>query len=197
MSAGDTSPVREADVGVRLAGCVADIVELAALRGRAHDLGQMVGGRGLQLPAFGRSAVSGGALALCVRPDRWLLLVPRASPGQIAEIWQQACAELGAAIDMSCGLSAFHVMGPAAREMLARGCRVDLDPGVFPRHHAAATIMAQVAVILTALPAGMLLLTPSSTARHFHEWLVSTGKPFGLMLQPDVTVAALCAEELP
>jgi len=59
----------------------------------------------------------------------------------------------------------------------------------------AATIMAQVSVIFAALPSGLLLLTPSTTARHFREWLASTAKPFGFMPQSDFTVAALSGDQ--
>jgi hypothetical protein len=50
--------------------------------------------------------------------------------------------------------------------------------------------MVQVSVILVALPSGLLLLTPASTARHVREWLVSTAKPFVLMPSPEVALAA-------
>jgi sirohydrochlorin ferrochelatase len=34
-------------------------------------------------------------------------------------------------------------------------------------------------VILVALGSGLLLLTPASTARHFHEWLLAAARPLG------------------
>jgi sarcosine oxidase, subunit gamma len=134
--------------------------------------------------------LSADHLALCVRPDRWLILSPPASAGASAGVWQAACAGLGIALDLSSGLTALQLAGPAAREVLVRGCRLDLDPDAFPVGAAAATIMVQVSVILVALPSGLLLLTPASTARHVREWLVSTAKPFVLMPSPEVALAA-------
>lgn len=180
--------------GVRLASCAADIVEIAAFHGRARELESIAGGRGVDLPALGRLALASDQLALCVRPERWLLLGPPAFPGATAALWHAACARVGAAVDLSSGLTALHLSGPQVREVLSRGCRVDLDPDVFPAGSAAATIMAQVAVILAVLPSGLVLLTPASTARHLREWLASTAKPFGLVLRADVTVAALSGE---
>ncbi|MFI4906263.1 MAG: sarcosine oxidase subunit gamma [Steroidobacteraceae bacterium] len=180
---------------MRLRSCVMDIVEIAALRGRAPELERIAGGRGLRLPPLCRVAVAADELALCVRPDRWLLLSPPASPGATAGVWQAACAGFGAAVDLSCGLTALHLAGPAAREVLVRACRLDLDPDAFPVGAVAATIMAQVSVIFAALPSGLLLLTPSTTARHFREWLASTAKPFGFMPQSDFTVAALSGDQ--
>jgi heterotetrameric sarcosine oxidase gamma subunit len=182
--------------GVRLALCVADVVEIAALHGRAPELQGLAADQGLALPALGRVAVASDRLALCVRPARWMLLAPPAHPGATAALWQAACARSGAAVDQSSGLAAMHLAGPQVREVLSRACRLDLDPQVFPAGSAAATVMAQVAVILAALPSGLLLLTPTSTARHLREWLVSTAKPFGLTPRADVTVAVLSAEEV-
>jgi len=181
--------------GIRLASCVTDIVEIAALHARAHELESIAGARGLDLPAPGRVAVASDQLAVCVRPDRWLILTPPASPGATAAVWQTACAGVGAAIDLSSGLTALHLSGPQLREVLSRACRLDLDPQVFPAGSAAATLMAQVAVILAVLPSGLLLLTPATTARHLREWLASTAKPFGLVPRADVTVAVVSGDE--
>jgi len=148
-----------------------DVIELAALRGRAHEMAALVEQLGMRLPALGRVTVSGGQIAVCFRPERWLLLTPPAIAG--AAEWHAACTGLGVAIDLSCGLSTLQLAGPgpAIRAALARGCRLDLDPQVFPVGHTAATIIAQVSVVLASLADGMLLLTPSTTARHVREWL--------------------------
>jgi heterotetrameric sarcosine oxidase gamma subunit len=208
--------------GARLRRCLADIVQLSAVRERISELQRIAGGRGVQLAAPGSAALAADALtadaltadaltagahaadghaadvlALCVRPQRWLLLGAPASPGASAGRWQAACAGVGAAVDLSSGLTALHLAGASARELLLRACRLDLDAQTFPTGSAAATSMVQVSVILAALPSGLLLLTPSSTARHFREWLAATGRPFGLELQPDVSLVALLAEAPP
>ena len=120
-------------------------------------------------------------LALSVRPARWLLVapLPPGIPGHRAARWRAGCAAGAAVTELSSALSAFLVAGSQVTEMLARGCRLDLHPKVFPPGTAAATVMVQVSVILAALPHGMLLLTPSSTAQHFAEWLELAARPFG------------------
>jgi len=84
-----------------------------------------------------------------------------------------------------------YLAGAGARELLTRGCRLDLDRGAFPPGSAAATLIAQVSVILAALDSGFLLLTPATTARHLREWLLASGAPFGLQRTAGVTVAQL------
>ena len=180
--------------GLQLGGCVTDIVEIAALRARAGELESIARGLGLRLPGFGRAAVAADRLALCVRPERWLILSAPASPGASAALWQAACAGVGAALDLSAGLAVLHLAGPAAREVLARGCRLDLDPSAFPVRAAAATVMAQLSVTLAALPSGLLLLTPASTAWDMREWLACTAKPFGLTPRSDLNLVDLCGD---
>jgi sarcosine oxidase subunit gamma len=187
------TPVSGPETGIRLASCPADIVELAAFRERASDLARRAAGRDLALPGPGCAAARSGRLALCVRPGRWLLLTSAAGPGERAP-WQELCGESAAAVDLSSALVAILLAGPAVPEMLARGCRLDLEAGAFPAGRAAATIMVQVPAILARLTAGMLLLTPATTARHLREWLVATSQPFGLALAPDASVSTLCGE---
>jgi heterotetrameric sarcosine oxidase gamma subunit len=173
---------------VRLAAAPMDVVELAPLRAAGDGLRAIARGRGVELPAMGRVAAARTAIALCVRPERWLVLSPAAAPGAAHIAWERAAGSRGAAVDLSSALAALHLTGPTARDVLERGCRLDLDPHAFPVGAAAATIMAQVSVVLAALGSGWLLLTPATTARHLREWLVSSGRPFGLREQAGVDV---------
>jgi sarcosine oxidase gamma subunit len=89
-----------------------------------------------------------------------------------AEIdWARLCEGVGVAIDLSSALTPLQIQDGATYGRLEGGCRLDLDPNVFQEGHAVATIIAQVQVILARLPEGLLVLTPSTTAQHFREWL--------------------------
>lgn len=196
MSAVEPRSDRGGGSGVTFGRCAADIVEIGAHRGCADALAAIAHRRGLTLPHFGRIAAAADRLALCVRPERWLLLTAPANPGASAAAWREACAGLGAAIDLSSGLVGLHLAGAASREMLASGCRLDLDRHEFPVGRAAATVIAQVSVLLAALPSGLLLLTPSTTARHFQEWLIGAAQPFGLQMRADYSLADLIGSEI-
>lgn len=180
--------------GVRLAACPADVVELAGYRARRPELEPLAAAHGVALPATGRCAARNDRLALSVRPGRWLLLTPPALPGGAAARWSEALTGVGAALDLSGALAAFLLAGPAVREVLVRSCRLDLRPGAFPTGSAAATIMVQVPVTLVALAAGVLILTPATTARHLHEWLLETCAPFGLGPAFETSVRELCGD---
>jgi sarcosine oxidase, subunit gamma len=177
--------------GVELGRIGADIVEVGAYRGRAAELAGIARAQGVTLPTFGRIAAGVSSLSLCVRPQRWLLLTPPAAPGAAAADWHRHCAGAGAAVDLSSGLAAGYLQGPALREVLARGCRLDLDADVFPPGHAVATIVAQVSIILAALGPGLLLLTPATTAMHLNEWLESAARSLGPLAHTNPSLADL------
>lgn len=179
---------------VTLASCGCDVVEVSALRGATTAVAACLAARGVSLPPVGQLTRAPGTLALGCRPDRTLLLSVPAVPGAAAALWHATCGAQAAAVDLSSALSVLHLGGGALREALARGARLDLDPGVFPAGRVAATIIAQVATILAALPTGMLILTPSSTARHWREWLAAAARPFGYQERPEVDLAALCGD---
>jgi heterotetrameric sarcosine oxidase gamma subunit len=198
VSAPDLDPRNEAAAGVRLADCSADIVEIAALRDGARALREAARARlAAALPAHGRISVGADRLIVSVRPERWLLLAAPAEPGALAGLCRDACADCAAVVELSCALTALHVAGPAVRALLARGCRLDLEPQLFGAGCAATTLIAQVPVTLAALRSGVLLLTPSTTGRHFREWLAAAAEPFGLTRLADVTVGDLSGESTP
>jgi sarcosine oxidase, subunit gamma len=186
-----------APAGLTIATLAADIIELAALRDRTHVLRTLGGRRGLNFPEIGRIATVRETAVICTRPDRWLILTAPAPPGTALSLWREACAGCAAPVDLSSAFTALYLAGPAVRAVLARGCRLDLHDAGFACGSAAATHMAQVPVVFAALPAGWLLLTPSTTARHLREWLTVTATPFGLASRTGVTVATLPGEMSP
>ena len=194
MSAPESAEPRAGAPGIVLASCPADIVELAAFRERADELERISAGQNVTLPAPGGVLADSGGLALCVRPERWLIVTQPMAPGESAASWAEGSSGRGAVVDLSSALSAFLLQGPAADEMLARACRLDLDAGAFPVGRAAATIMVQVPAILARLTPGTLLLTPATTAQHLREWLVEASRPFGLAQVPDAAVGELWGE---
>jgi heterotetrameric sarcosine oxidase gamma subunit len=197
VSAPESASLAPEGGAVRIAACRADCIEFAAFSGHAAELAGIAMQRGLPLPAFGHVACAAGQMVLSVRPQRWLLLRAPQAAGAAAALWHSACAGVGAAIDLSSAQTALHLAGPAVRELLARCCRLDLDPDAFPPGSAAATIMMQVSGILAALPSGLLLLTPTTTARHVREWLLAAAAPFGLMPSSEMSLNDLTSDQWP
>lgn len=150
-----------------------DLVQVSAWRGGETALSERLRGGGWELPGFGRIWTRDGRLACSVRPQRWLLAAPAAGPTDttLAETCGAFVAEAGAVIDLSAARGAWRITDPKARERLASGCRLDLDPTAFPPGRAAVTLIAQVPVMLACMDDGWLLMAPSSLAGHFEGWL--------------------------
>ncbi len=182
--------------GLRLTPCAMDVVELVTLRERGTDLQRLGARHGWPLPGCGQVSTTRSGRVLSVRPGRWLLLTRPEAPAAAAERWQSVCAGCAVAIDLSAAFGALHLAGNAVREVLSRGCRLNLAADAFAPGSAAATVIAQVAVILAALPDGLLLLTPATTARHFREWLGGAARPFGIAELAGVTVEHLPGERV-
>jgi heterotetrameric sarcosine oxidase gamma subunit len=156
------------------------ILEVAAFRTGGAAIARQGALLGEPPAAPGKCAFVGQRLSLCARPLRWLFLrAPEDDAPAAARQWQEGCRDCAAVVNLSSALAAFLLGGARVTEMLARGCRLDLHPQVFPPGSAAATVMAQVPVTLAALPHCMLLLSPATTARHLAEWLETTSGPFG------------------
>lgn len=87
--------------------------------------------------------------ALWMSPDELLLLCPYE---QVPAMLDKATASLGAAhalaVDVSDARALFSVSGPAAREVLAKLCPVDLSPEAFAPGAIRRTRMAQVAAAI-------------------------------------------------
>jgi heterotetrameric sarcosine oxidase gamma subunit len=149
---------------------------------------------GIELAAPQGLHLAAERLTLSVRPGRWLLVDAGGTAGAAGSAVPAPPSAAGACVELSSALAALLLAGSGAREVLARGCRLDLDARVFPAGRAAATLMAQVAVTLAVLPRGFLLLTPASTARYFEEWLTATARPFGVRAPGTLTFQELSGD---
>lgn len=146
------------------------IVQVAPWRGGDAALAERLQTAGWALPGFGEVWSAPGRLACSVRPRRWLL-VSETAPEALAAACEAAVAGTGAVTDLTAARRSWRVTDPRAREWLAAGCRLDLDPSVFPTGRATVTLIAQVPVMLASLTDGWLLTAPSSMAGHFGDWL--------------------------
>ena len=111
-------------------------------------------------PAIGR--------ALWLAPDEWLVLAPAGMSPDERPRW----------IDVSAHRTLLEIRGGAARDLLARGCPLDLDSRTFAADHCAQTLLARVDVILfrfdpkrLATPTASASSFRSSFARYLVDWL--------------------------
>jgi sarcosine oxidase, subunit gamma len=109
-------------------------------------------------------------------PDEWLLTSERERPEDLEARSRAAVVPLGgAAVDVSAQRIAIRLTGSRVRDLLAKGCAIDLHPRAFGRGRSAQSTLGLAAVVLLALGDGgddFLVLVRSSFAGYLAEWLL-------------------------
>ena len=132
------------------------------------------------------STVSDGSDATVIwfGPQEWLIT----SAGQASEDLEgrlrAAVAEYdGAAVDVSAQRTTVRLRGAHARDVLAKGCSLDLHPPVFGPGAAAQTTLGLAGVVLIPLDdrgSDYRILVRSSFARYLAEWLIDAAQEFAV-----------------
>ena len=126
------------------------------------------------------TVVTGLADVICVGPTDWLLLA--GDPDATSWLERIDAAFQGStfrATDVSQALTRIHISGPEVRDLLAKGCSLDLHPPLFPPRHAARTRFAGMPVIVccTGTSAFELIVTRSYTD-YLLSWLADAELEF-------------------
>jgi sarcosine oxidase subunit gamma len=136
---------------------------------------------GMELPLRVGDTQPGTFRILCVGPGEWLLVSQANQPSGLD---QQADAELStcalALTDMSHAFASFELQGSAVRELIAKGCGLDLHPQSFPVGRCARTRLAQIHVVLEC-PSRLdhfELSVSRSYSEYLHSWLSDAAREF-------------------
>ena len=120
--------------------------------------------------------------AVWLGPDEWLLTSTTESPEELEARVRGAVVPLGgSAANVSAQRITLRLTGSRVRDVLARGCAIDLHPRAFGRGSSAQTTLGQAGVVLLALSdAGddYLVLVRSSFAGYLAEWLLDAALEF-------------------
>ncbi|MEU9214240.1 sarcosine oxidase subunit gamma family protein [Streptomyces sp. NPDC048415] len=114
--------------------------------------------------------------ALWLGPDEWLLVAPPGTQTRLQDALRAAIGDdVGTVTDVSAQRTTLCVSGSLTREVLARGCAIDLHPRVSPVGTCVQTRLAQAGVILLVrddTATCVRLLVRSSFAAYAASWLV-------------------------
>ncbi|HJM50447.1 MAG TPA: sarcosine oxidase subunit gamma family protein [Alphaproteobacteria bacterium] len=124
-------------------------------------------------------------------PDEWLVMTAEDGGSAVAAALTSALSGLAAAAtDISESRTIIDLSGPRARQVLMKGCGLDVHPRAFPSGACAQTLLGQVGVLLHCLDAeaGQYEITvPRSFAEYLWAWLEDGALEYGL---------AVAAEEI-
>jgi sarcosine oxidase, subunit gamma len=138
---------------------------------------------GVDLPEVPGTWVPAGAgRAVWLGPDEWLLTSTTEAPEELERRVRDAVVPWGgAATDVSAQRIGLRLTGPRVRDVLAKGCAIDLHPRVSGRGSSAQTLLGQAGVVLLTLSdAGddHLVLVRSSFAGYLADWLLDATLEF-------------------
>jgi sarcosine oxidase subunit gamma len=131
-------------------------------------------GFGLAMPEVAcRAESANGRAALWLGPDERLLLAPAGLEDLLTAELETALGDLPhSLVDVSQRQVSLALAGPAARDLLASGCPLDLDDGDFPVGMCTRTVLARAEVVLwRSSPEEYHLQTGRSFAGYVLGWL--------------------------
>lgn len=153
------------------------------LRGNAETpafLQAVLQGAGLHLPRKANTAsLDMQRQLLWLGPDEWLLKARDGESTAIADALRAALqGQHHAVVEVGDGNVTLLVQGPAAAELLARGCPLDLHPRVFTAGCVAQSHVAKAAATILCLEPGTRfeLTVRSSFADYLARWLCAAGE---------------------
>jgi sarcosine oxidase subunit gamma len=138
---------------------------------------------GAELPAAPNTWVpAGSGRAVWLGPDEWLLTSTTERPQELEARIRAAAAPFGGtAADVSAQRVTLRLTGARTRDVLAKGCALDLHPRSFRRGDSAQTTLGQAGVMLLALADSgddYAVLVRSSFAGYLADWLADAALEF-------------------
>ena len=138
---------------------------------------------GVDLPTIANTWVPADAgRAVWLGPDEWLLSSTTETPEEFEARVRAAVLPLGgSATDVSAQRIGLRLTGARVRDVLAKGCSIDLHPRVFGRGSSAQTALGQAGVVLLALSGtgdDYVVLVRSSFAGYLADWLLDAALEF-------------------
>ncbi|HXH04625.1 MAG TPA: sarcosine oxidase subunit gamma family protein [Candidatus Competibacteraceae bacterium] len=140
---------------------------------------------GLALPCEPNTVAEGNGLTvywLC--PSEWLVVTaPDAEAALAAKLRQALAGQFAAVTEISSGQTVLVLRGDKARELLAKGCPLDLHPRVFGPGQCAQTLIAKAPALIRPLAdGGYEVVVRRSFADYLWHWLehVADQNQYGL-----------------
>ena len=143
---------------------------------------------GLALPTEPNTTAEAGALlALWLGPDEWLVVTPPDAQTLLADSLETALDGMHASVtDVTGGQTVITLRGPSARDVLAKGCPLDLHPLVFQPGDCAQTLLGKANVTLRCVDdtPSYELIVRRSFADYAALWLQDAALQYGVVVVP-------------
>jgi sarcosine oxidase subunit gamma len=154
---------------------------------------------GAPLPLAPNTTSAGESVeVLWMGPDEWLVVAPPGAEHHLEVVERALAGEHGTVVDVAAQRTGIELAGARSRDVLLKGCALDLHPRAFGVGRCAQTLLARAQVVLHARtdePAYRLFVR-ASFAEYVAEWLLDAAgeyrcaEPLDLSLQSSAPVVA-------
>jgi sarcosine oxidase subunit gamma len=162
------------------------LATVAARRGKADALSQAVANAyGVDLPTSSRVIQGSQVSFIGYGPGQWLAVSASLANEALARELSAKLAGLASISDQSGGRTVLRISGPHARDVLAKGLPIDLDPRAFPLGSAATSAISHMGVQLWQLDdtRSYDLAIFRSVSESFWSWLTASAAEFGYVVE--------------
>jgi len=123
------------------------------------------------LPTTVGTTASGVWRILCLGPGEWLFTARTPTTSTLSQ--PIVSVHPIALVDVTDGLTGFRIQGSLARDLLSKGCGLDLHPRSFSPGRCARSRLAQIPVVIDCLDdsSGTDLYVARSYGAYLHTWL--------------------------
>jgi sarcosine oxidase, subunit gamma len=137
---------------------------------------------GIAWPRHTGSVVNGRVDIICIGPTDWLVMDGNPDATQLMNVLAEAFGEsVFRATNVSQSLVRIGVDGPPARELLSKGCSLDLHPSRFAPGRAARTRFAGMPVIVRCTQESTFeCIVASSYGEYLVAWLTDAALEFSV-----------------
>ena len=133
-------------------------------------------------PSANKFTTAGERHVVWLGPDEFMIIC---EAGKDEELVRAIHASFGsrhtAVTNITDALAAFHLKGLAVRQVLAKGCALDLHQNSFASGDAAQTLLSQAAVTIMALANDeFIVICRTSFATYLHDWFLDAALEYGV-----------------
>lgn len=168
------------------------VMQLSAFHRKAEEMAKAVrDAAGLEQPNGPKRTAADGLTLIGIAPSQWLAIAEGQQGRALLSHLSEAVAGLASIVDQSDAKAILKLSGPRVRDVLAKGCSLDLHWRVFTPQDAATTQIALIPCQLWQLDEAPAfeLAVPLSYARSFWSWLTASAAEFGYEVRPSLSAS--------
>ena len=133
-------------------------------------------------PIANKFTTAGERHVVWLGPDEFLVICEAGKDEELVSAIHASFGDRHAAVtNITDALAAFHLKGVAVRQVLAKGCALDLHQNSFASGDAAQTLLSHAAVTIMALAVDeFIVICRTSFASYLHDWIVDAALEYGV-----------------